>query len=225
MKKLGIITIGESPRNDILPIFKDKLKDTSIEQIGVLDGLTKQEAERKFGYTEDEDYLLTSRFVNGDSILMSREKIEPKIQESIYELEDRDISLILILCTGVFKNLTSGKAILIEPEKIIPNVIGDIITNKKLGIIGPVKKQEKKLIEKWSDFKTEVHYESVSPYSFNLSEFEEAAKRLEDTGVELILLDCMGYSNEMKEYAHYGANKTSIILSVSLIASIISEFY
>ena len=38
MKKLGVITIGEAPREDIQPVFEQYLRNTdNILQVGVLD--------------------------------------------------------------------------------------------------------------------------------------------------------------------------------------------
>ena len=41
MKKIGMLTIGQSPRNDILPGLKEILgKNVEIVEAGALDGLT-----------------------------------------------------------------------------------------------------------------------------------------------------------------------------------------
>ena len=49
MKKIGMLTIGQSPRDDILPGLKEIFgKNVEIVEAGALDGLTLEEVERVF---------------------------------------------------------------------------------------------------------------------------------------------------------------------------------
>jgi protein AroM len=224
MKRLGLITIGESPREDVTPILKKAIPDHEIVQSGVLDRMTKKEAESAFMPNKDDKYILTSRFQNGDSVVMSREKITPIVQEKITQLEDKGISIIFLLCTGVFQGLKTRHAFLIEPEKVIPPIISGILGDKKLGIIGPLKKQENILKEKWGHFNIQPIYEQASPYNYEQEEIRTAAQNLIQKGADIILLDCMGYVETMKLSVEKEVEEIPVVLSNSLLAKVISEF-
>ena len=68
-------------------------------QVGVLDGMSKEYIEETL-YPEKGDYVLTSRLVTNESVVMSREKIKPILQEKITYLEQQGIEQILLLCTS-----------------------------------------------------------------------------------------------------------------------------
>jgi protein AroM len=223
MSKLGVITIGEAPRNDITPIFEKYLQNgQEVVQVGVLDGMTKQEAEEIIK-PENNEYTLVSRFVNGDSVVMSRNKITPILQRKIDLLESKGCRRILLLCTGVFYGLKTKKAILIEPEKIIPKIVAGLVKEHQLGIIGPLKKQQNLLDEKWSELIVAPLYITASPYNFNEKDFQAAAQALKEQNVDLILLDCMGYVEEMKQIVSKEVGDIPVMLSNALIVKIISE--
>ena len=106
-RRIGAITIGQSPRvdiiDDICPLLPESLE---IIQKGVLDGMTSQELEAiaPSGTSDADGPILVSRLSNGKSVVMGEKKILPIIQNLIYSLEKEDVSLILMLCTGTFPN-------------------------------------------------------------------------------------------------------------------------
>lgn len=65
MHTLTFLTIGQAPRPDLSEAIEAHLPATAhIRHAGVLDGLTRQEAERTFGATEGRATLL-SRLADG----------------------------------------------------------------------------------------------------------------------------------------------------------------
>ncbi|WP_078544748.1 AroM family protein [Litchfieldia alkalitelluris] len=223
MNKLGVITIGEAPRKDVQPVFDKYLANkTEVIQVGVLDGLKKQEAEIAFK-PEGNEYTMVSRFVSGDSVKMSRNKITSVIQSKIELLEDQGCTQILLLCTGVFNGLRTKHSVLIEPEKIIPLTVTGLVGEKRFGIIGPLKKQSNLLLEKWSHCKTPPVFVSASPYVFNEKELRTAARSLREQDVRLILLDCMGYTEEMKKMVKEEVGRIPVVLSNALVVKLITE--
>jgi len=123
MERLGMITIGQAPRKDVAPILERYLEGRAeLVQVGVLDGFSKAHIEANLA-PEPGDYVLTSRLATGESVVMSREKIQPILQRKIHELEERGIRQILLLCTGVFTGLKTNTAHLIEPDLILPPTV------------------------------------------------------------------------------------------------------
>lgn len=94
MKKLGLITIGQSPRTDVTPDLDPIFgPDIQLCQAGALDGLTAQEI-AAFA-PEEGDYVLISRLRDGSSAVFAEKHILPRLQQCIYDLEAKGVELIM----------------------------------------------------------------------------------------------------------------------------------
>ena len=99
MKKIGAITVGQSPRVDLIPEIQPILGDSvEIIQAGALDGLSKEEI-AKFVPRPGEN-VLVSRLTDGTSATFGESYILPRLQLCIDDLEQQGVSLILFLCTA-----------------------------------------------------------------------------------------------------------------------------
>lgn len=221
MKKLGMITIGQAPRTDVAPIIEKYLDGRAeLVQVGVLDGMTKAYIEENL-YPEKGDYVLTSRLVTNESVVMSREKIKPILQEKITYLEKKGIEQILLLCTGVFPGLTTSTSYLIEPDHVIPPTVKAMVGDRRFGVIVPLSEQKDTLYPKFSPFGLEPIFAVASPYHHDQASYTEAADKLKDK-VDIILLDCMGYTEEAREMISK-ATGLPVILSNAIMAKLTSE--
>ncbi|MFM1651658.1 AroM family protein [Brevibacillus sp. B_LB10_24] len=223
MRKLGVVTIGQAPRADVGPILEKYIGDKAqIIQVGVLDGLSKAEIDDAFSPGQD-DCILTSRLLSGESAVMSSDKVAPVLQAKIDQLEEAGCRHILVLCTGTFEGLTAKQALLIEPDQIIQSTLSAMLKHKKLGVIVPLLEQQEALSGQWGGGLSAV-YSAASPYAAGPSGIEQAAEKLAGEGVDAILLDCMGYVEEHKAIAEAKAN-LPVILSNALVAKIVSELF
>lgn len=221
MKQLGMITIGQAPRTDVAPIMKANLgAEIELVQMGVLDRMEKEQIEAELGPVKG-DYVLTSKLVNGHSVVMSREKIKPLLQKKINEMEAQGITNILLLCTGVFPGLKTKKAFLIEPDHIIPPAVKALAGDRKLGVIAPLKEQKDNLKLKFIPLGLAPVFAVASPYQNGESQFLEAADELKGQA-DLIVMDCMGYTEEMRKKVSEAAG-LPVILSNALMAKLVSE--
>ncbi|MED3575528.1 AroM family protein [Cytobacillus praedii] len=221
MKKLGMITIGQAPRTDVAPIIEKYLDGRAeLVQVGVLDGMSKEYIEENL-YPEKDDYVLTSRLVTNESVVMSREKIKPILQEKITYLEQQGIEQILLLCTGVFPGLTTSSSYLIEPDHVIPPTVKAMVGDRRFGVIVPLSEQKESLYPKFSPFGLEPFFAVASPYHDDQAGYEEAAENLKNK-VDIILLDCMGYTEEAREMISK-ATGLPVILSNAIMAKLTSE--
>ncbi|MCO7174863.1 AroM family protein [Sporolactobacillus kofuensis] len=224
MASLGVLTIGQAPRTDVQPIIEAHLtKNTDLIQKGALDGLSKERIkELAPSNALHSDYILTSRLKNGDHVAMDRRKLQPLVQKRINDFEQENVNHILLLCTGVFPQLTTKTAQIIEPDHVLPQVIKLMLGNKRLGVIVPLAEQVANIDHKFSDVDLDPLLTHASPYEKNKDDFIKAAMVLKDQ-VDLIVMDCMGYNEEMRSWvAHY--THLPVLLSNALMAKIISEF-
>jgi protein AroM len=221
MVRLGMITIGQAPRTDVAPIIEKYLEGRAeLIQVGVLDGFSKAYIEEHLS-PGMEDYVLTSRLTTGESVVMSREKIQPILQLKINELEELGIKQILLLCTGVFPGLKTTTSYLIEPDHIIPPAIKAMVGTRRLGVLVPLAEQTDILQPKYAPLGMNPVFAVASPYKNDLVNFQEAADQLKDKA-DLILLDCMGYTEQARELVS-AATGLPVVLSNAVMAKLVSE--
>lgn len=72
MKKMVILTIGQVPRTDIESTYTVFCRGKGRGSGGLLDGLTKEEAEMLYGADGRSQEKLVSRLTNGQSVTMDK---------------------------------------------------------------------------------------------------------------------------------------------------------
>ena len=219
-KKLGIITIGQSPRlditRDLIPMLSD---DFSIIEKGALDDFTYEQVMQNFA-PSDEDLVLVSRMRDGRQAKFAEKYIIDLVQKAIEDVEEQGCEVVALMCTGEFPELKT-KSILLRPQEIVYDLLKCIAKDKKLGIVAPDESQIDQTYETWRGVAKELSIVSASPYLDNVA-FEESVDNLLQENVDLIYLNCMGYSAAMKKAVENLTGK-SIILPRTLIARIIKE--
>ena len=217
--KIGAITIGQAPRVDvtcdIMDIFGDKVQ---LLQRGGLDGLTTEQISK---FTPEEgDYVLVSRLTDGTSVTFAERYIVPRLKEAVEELEAEGVKLIMVFCTGEFPaEITSKRVPMVYPvellHKIVPLLSSNIIT------LTPSALQIEQNEKKWSKFVDKVVSVAASPYG-DWADLEAAAHKVKDMEGDLIVLDCIGYTQQMKDMFARITGKL-VVLPRTLLARVVSE--
>ncbi len=224
--RLGLITIGQSPRNDILPEFIETLGfSPQIIQRGLLDGLTKERIASLSPDTAGEA-LLVSRLNDGSEVKLSEYKVFALIPEAIEALEKQEATIIALFCTGKFP-LFRSKIPIVYPSEIMSSLIHAVFCASKdapirMGIVGPALEQKRMVIEKWGKGNNSVCFEALSPYTADESEMLRCAQKMAGHNCDVIILDCMGFTGKAKE-VFAAITHRRIILPRSLLARIIAE--
>lgn len=215
-KKIGVITIGQSPRIDLIPEITPYF-DTNCEIIeaGALDNLTQAEIDQLF--PKDDEVSYVSRLRNGSFATMSKKQIVPLIQQRIDDFEQTMDSIIL-LCTGTFNDLKCNKTLLF-PDRMLSGLVSGVVTNEKIGVIIPIDEQMDSVGEKWNGY--QVEFAVANPY-VNDTDFVQAANQLKNSGAKYIIMDCMGYTQKHKEIV-LSETGIPVILARSVVARVASE--
>ncbi|ASA23063.1 AroM family protein [Paenibacillus donghaensis] len=221
MRKIGLITIGQAPRHDVAPLIEKYLEGRArLVQAGVLDGLTAEQIHERYA-PGDGEYVLTSKMTDGTAVVVSRERITARLQGKIDQMEADGIGTILLLCTGVFPGLHTSGAHLIEPDKIIPGAVLAMTGGRRLGLIGPLPEQEQAMHEKFGGAgMAGFVFAAASPYTGSEQDFRAAAEQLKGRA-DLIVLDCMGYVEQHREWV--AAAGIPVVLSNTLMGKLVAE--
>lgn len=219
MKKLGLITIGQSPRTDVLPDIAPIFgKELELRHAGALDGLTKEEI-ASFAPQEG-DYVLISRLRDGSHAVFAERCILPRLQSCIDKLESEGVCMILFLCTGAFPGFRS-RVPLYFPCKILNGAVPALAPSSRIAIVTPKKEQLEQTAEKWSGIVRYAEVVVASPYG-DAAELDAAADRVSKLDVDLAVLDCIGYTSEMKRRFRERSGKP-VVLSRTIAARVIME--
>jgi protein AroM len=189
-RALGLVTIGQSPRDDVMPQMSPFLPgDVQVRHMGALDGLAHEQILALA--PGPDDYVLHTRLRDGSSVTIGRERIVSLVQGCIDELEEEGANPIVLLCTGEFPELR-GRRLLVEPDRLLINVIRGLGV-RRLGVMVPLPSQIDELTEKWDEIDVTVTFAAASPYA-DEDEVTRAARALRGHELDLVVMDCMGYT-------------------------------
>lgn len=219
-RSIGVITIGQTPRVDMIPAIRGFLpKETTIIEKGVLD--SKSEEEILALAPEHGQTKLISRLRDGGSAVMAKEKILSVVQELIDDLNATNASLIIIACTGKFP-LFKSKVPVVYPDHLLNHVAKGLLHDGLIGVVVPLPEQADQIIYKWKDADFLAIPAASSPYSYQEETLIEAVRQLDQFPIKAIILDCMGYTDEMKKLAQEHTSKP-VILSRNIIYGVTGE--
>lgn len=214
MKKLGVLTIGQSPRPDILeellPFFD---RNIEIIEAGALDGLTTEEIAALAPGPSDR--LLVTKLADGTVVHVAEEALRDCLQKKISQLEGLGAKCIFVLCTARFQGLRS-KVPLIQPGNVLNETIPKRSPQSSIGVLSPDPKQVEATRRDWHGIVNRLEVLTASPYG-TASALEEVAKAFGQMEIDLIVLDCMGYREEQRRHIEVVSGKP-VILSKNLAA-------
>lgn len=220
MKKVGMITIGQSPRVDVIPEMKGILgAEIEVLEAGALDGLSREEV--KGFYPKKGDYILCTRMADGTEVIIGKKFILPRMQQCINLLTGKGAETILLLCTGKFPEFSSER-LLIEPQKILDNFILALQgKGQRMGLMIPLQGQMEQAQKKYRRLKGEIIIQAASPYA-RRDEVQLAARAYKKADPHVIVMHCMGYTQTMKDQVREMTGKP-VILARSLVARTLKE--
>jgi protein AroM len=217
MKTVGMITIGQAPRDDVVPEMEKLLgPGFRVVQAGALDGLSRAEVERLApGPGQDP---LTTRLADGTGVVLAKEAILAHLQRCLDRLADADA--LVILCTGKFPRFTCARPLL-EPDRILFGATRAVFGGGTLGIVIPIEEQRAVATTRWSPVSPAVTVAVASPYR-GAPELARAAETLRRAGAGLVVMDCMGFTQAAKDMVH-DLTGVPVLLASSLIARFVAE--
>jgi len=222
MTRIGVITMGQTPRDDGLTseIAEILGKGFSVVETGVLDRLSPSQIETLA--PAQGDYVLVTRLRNGSWVRLAKKAVLPLMQERVDEMNRVDAEAIVLLCTGAFPAFRSKKA-LVVPQPILYHLVKGIAGagTRRVGVMAPLPEQVEQARSKWGEIGVNVVVSHANPYG-DVSAIGRAAAELVSQQAELLVMDCFGYSLAMKEAAKRSAGRP-VVLARSVIARVVGE--
>ena len=218
---VGLITIGQSPRVDVVPEMTAVIgPGVDVREAGALDGLTRAQIDALEPTGDDE--ILVTRLQDGAAVFLGKQKIVTLVEARIAELERGGATLTALLCTGAFPPLRSSRPLL-QPQPLLFGALRAMRWPGRLGVVTPSVKHVPQTEARWRG-------DGVDPVVVPLSPYEEedaaalarVAAAFRDAGVGLIAMDCMGFRRKTRDELRGLAGAPALLANL-LVARVISE--
>ena len=222
--RIGLITIGQSPRDDIVPDMMAQIGlDVNPIQMGAIDGLTLEQV-TELAPRGDEPWSV-SRMTDGTEVRLAKRDLVPRMQRCVDQLQELGVELIVPLCASNWSDLRSSVPF-INPGAALPSIVMAMCRpGGALGVISPTTDQAKLAPARYQRDGMPVLSTSAQPYTNEddkLRQCEEAGRFLARPEVGLIYMGCMGHSREMRAIVHETSGKPTLT-SNSIIAGLMAQ--
>jgi protein AroM len=187
--RLGVITIGQTPRVDLTPELQALLPGVELVERGVLDGLSLEEIGELA--PAPDDHVLTSRLKDGSAAIMGESHVVRRMPAVIAELEN-EVDAVFLACTGRFPDFAHTKPLFIPDFLIAYGTAALAQGMNAIGVICPLPEQAGFTVEKFEPKLapgTQVLVAAASPYTGSPDELAAAATSLRERGAGIIALD------------------------------------
>ncbi|EWS81319.1 AroM protein [Brachybacterium phenoliresistens] len=220
--RLGVVTIGQTPRTDLTPELEQLLPGVELVERGVLDRLTGAQIAQLA--PDAGDHALTTRLADGGSAVIGERVVTDRLPGLVRSLEE-EVDAVMLACTGPFPRITHRRPFFV-PDRIIAHAVAAAApAGAPVGIIAPLPEQTDDTVEKFAAVLGEdrpVLVASSSPYTGTAAELRYAARSLAEQGAALLALDCFGYTTAMRAVV---AEETGlpVIVARSIAARLAAE--
>ena len=220
-RRLGLLTIGQAPRTDVVPAMLPYLgPEVEIVEAGCLDGFDRDQiAQLAPGPA---DYVLTTRLADGTSVVVARRHVEAALPRKVQELAERGATAVALLCTGEF--CVSASVALLHPDRVLAQTVAAVLEpGQTLGVLTPLPSQVQQTRCKWASIVGEgpLCVEPATPYG-PPDGVTEAARRLRAGAPSLVVMDCIGYLPYMKAVVRETVG-CPVILPSTIMARVLAE--
>lgn len=217
MARLGVITIGQAPRPDMVPEMVRLWEGVEVVERGALDGLEPDVI--RATPIRDGDEVLTSRLRDGTSAVFGRDLALPGLQRAITELEANGADAVLLVCTGDFPRFEHRRPLFRAQPLLVHGVAA--LADGPVGVICPLAEQQADSVAKFAG--QAVLTAVANPYGDGPEAFAAAASELVRRGATLLVLDCMGYSATHRDQVRVAAPGVPVITARSVVARLVAE--
>jgi protein AroM len=218
-RTLGVVVIGQAPRPEIEGELRRVLgREQPIRLVGALDGLSRAEIDR-LRPRGPHDALFTT-LPDGAGVVISKAEVTKRAQAALDRLAEAGVAVTLMNCTGLFDGL-AARGILVFPSAVLAGVVHGLLPRGRLGVFMPIVEQEAAMRDKWRHGDWEVETIAVEPGADSAA-VDAAAREMARRRPDLIVLDCMGYGQAMKDRVRVLTGHPCV-LAISAVARAIQE--
>ncbi len=212
---IAAVTIGQSPRDDIVPEMQSFVPSAAWIQAGALDDASEELLARLA--PAPGDFPLVTRLADGRAILVSEASVHGRLQPAGRRVE-QSADLVVLLCSGTFS--LSCRVPLLLPGRLLATTARAAANDRPVAVFTPEASQIAQQELRWRSSGVNARVYFASPY--HPTDFRSLSARARDEGATLVVLDCLGYTRGMKDEVVAGA-RVPVLLVRSLVARVAAE--
>ena len=195
--KLCIMPLGQTPRDDWAGPLQEIVGDSvEIVQRGCLDGLTCQEILDLDRRADDHMMMTALPALGGKRVTFAKRHVLDRIQSHLNRLEKEGVDAVAMCCSEKWPTSYEFDGHWIEVFSIMHDMVTGMGYEGRGVIFYHVESQRQATVDRWTD---------VDDLSFvyladdrSEDEHESIMQELEEAGVTYAVLDCFGFSRDLK---------------------------
>jgi protein AroM len=218
---IGMITIGQSPRVDVVPDMLEILgPDVDIRERGALDGLSREEIAALAPSPGDE--LLVTRLADGTSVFVAKRHMVDRVQARVSELESSGVGMSALLCTGTFPRFHARRP-LVEPQEVLLGLLRGLTWEGRLGILTPSVPHVPQTEARWRAAGFDPLVVPLSPYQEeDPAALAAAGAALRGGKAGLVVMDCIGFRRKTRDVLQRDLGVPVLVANL-LVARVLAE--
>ena len=218
---LAILTIGVVPVDEALPYLTENIREDQITHISLLGKMTREEVMEDYAAEPGEE-MIVSLLNDNEKVYVSKAKVARDLQAVIEVLDQQHYDVILFMSTAPITSLIARNAILLEPLRIIPPLVASIVDGHHVGVLVPLKELIPSQQQKWQVLENPPRFALADPMQHTDAQLVEAGRELIDGGADVLMLDCLGYSQKHRDLLQKALD-VPVLLSNILVARLAAE--
>jgi hypothetical protein len=201
MRKLTVLTVGQTPRSDLQTLF-ERADLPGVQVRGALDGLSPE---------------AICRLTDGSTVLAERATLAMRLQQLIGGLEpDRTLAAV-VACTAEFPELTAEFPVIV-PGQVLPELVAGLGFGPDIAVITSNPGQVTAADRKWRAAGFAPYVTSDDPGSG--VGFPQVADDVAAREPAAVILDCFGHDDDTRA-AFARKLEVPVIIARSVTAAII----
>jgi protein AroM len=219
MPAIGLVTIGQSPRDDVVPEMARLLpRDTQIIERGALDSLAPRDLSMLAPAVGDT--ALVTRLRTGQEVRVAEARLGPLVHNAVDEVRGRGADLVAILCTGTLPGVRWPVRVLL-PGPLMHGLAAAMTAGvARLAVIVPASEQLEAARAEWAPVTDRLRVLAASPYRAP-DDIGLAAETLAGWRPDLVVLDCLGFGRAAQRLVRDSV-RAPVLLPRTALASAIA---
>lgn len=187
-----VLTIGSIPASDVIWQLIPDLRCDKVTCISLFSNKSRSQVLGQYApeANEKQIYILLD---DGEFVALSHTKVECDLQANIEVLEHQGVEVIWLASQASFTRLSVHRAVLLDPQRLVPPLIASIVDGHQAGILLPYRELHDMQAGKWETLATPPIYGVWNGLSESHPALLTAGQRLLDKGARVLVLDCPGY--------------------------------
>ncbi len=216
LDQITFITLGQTPRDDLVPEIVDALsRPVAVTELGALDGVGRAEIDRLA--PGEDDRALVTRLRDGSQAVIAKSWLVRRLQELLDTLPVHPTAASVLLCTGDFSSL-KGRGLFLDAQHLVDHGVDALShTATAIGLVVPLERQVAEHHYESSSGQT-LHAAVASPYEDD--DFEAVGRAL--AACDLIVMHCMGYTSAQRDRVAASSGQP-VLLSRRLVSAALSQ--